>query len=359
MSIENIIYRPRRLRTHAWLRDLVQEHRLHASDLIWPIFIQPGEKQETPIASLPGVSRLSIKFAIQKAADLKDLGLKAVALFPVTPQELKNEAGDEALNENNLICEAIRAFKKQLPDMGLITDVALDPYTSHGHDGLVDKHGYVINDATVEILCKQAVIQAKAGADIIAPSDMMDGRVDAIRAALDTAGFSHVAILAYSAKYASAFYGPFRDAVGSAQNLNGIKSESADEPAMSSRSAAPCESQKTFAGANKKATYQMPSANRAEALKEAALDVAEGADMLMVKPGLPYLDIISDLSREFDLPVFAYHVSGEYAGVMFADQHGAVDAKAAFMEQMLCFKRAGATAILTYAAPILLEMLNE
>lgn len=325
-------HRPRRLRAHAWLRDLVQEHRLHPSDLIWPVFIQEGEQQDTPVASLPGVSRLSIDLAIAQAKALHAKGLQAIALFPVTPPALKHEMGDEALNSENLICRAIRAFKREIPTLGLITDIALDPYTSHGHDGVLDAGGDVANDATVAILCKQAVLQAQAGADIIAPSDMMDGRVAAIRHALDEAGHANTPILAYTAKYASAFYGPFRDAVGSSKT-----------------------NQKSGGSYTNKATYQMHPANAVEAIKEAELDIAEGADMLMVKPGLPYLDIIHTLSSHSTLPIFAYHVSGEYAGVMFAAEAGAIDAQAALSEHMLCFKRAGATAILTYAAPMLLE----
>ena len=366
-------HRPRRLRRHPWLRDLVQEHRLDASDLIWPVFIQEGEGIETPVESLPGVARLSIDLAIKQASELHAKGLTAIALFPVTPTELKNETGDEAFNADNLICRAIRAFKAALPELGLITDVALDPYTTHGHDGLIDADGHVENDVTVAVLCKQAVVQAAAGTDIIAPSDMMDGRVGAIRDALDEAGFENVAILSYTAKYASAFYGPFRDAVGSGmtppvsptgslrvsdkEHGRGQKAERAFS--TSDQRVAPCESQQTFTGAINKTSYQMNPANSVEALKEATLDVAEGADMLMVKPGLPYLDTISSLKQNFDLPIFAYHVSGEYAGVMFAANAGAIDANAALMEQMLCFKRAGATAILTYAAPVLLDALSK
>ena len=373
-----LVHRPRRLRAQPWLRELTQEHRLHPSDLIWPIFIQEGENQETPIPTLPGVSRLSMDLAIQQAGELHQKGLKAVALFPVTPTELKTDTGDEALNDDNLICRTIRAFKHALPSLGLITDVALDPYTTHGHDGILGKGGDVENDSTVEILCKQAVVQAQAGADIIAPSDMMDGRVGAIRDALDKAGHTNTSILSYTAKYASALYGPFRDAVGS--NTQGANKTT--PPACGGGRGGAVPSEQSIDGSVSvgvppltpppqaggigscsspylsKLTYQMHTANSAEALKEATLDVVEGVDMLMVKPGLPYLDIIQTLNETFDLPILAYHVSGEYAGVMFAAEHGAVDAQATLMEHMLCFKRAGATAILTYAAPILLENLK-
>lgn len=347
--------RPRRLRAKSFLREITQEHRLHASDFIWPIFIQEGTALQTPISALPGVSRLSIDIAIAEASALHAKGLQAVALFPVTPDAVKNAEGSEALNAENLICRAIHAFKKNLPHLGIIADVALDPYTTHGHDGVLSAQGDVDNDRTMDILARQAVVLARAGADIVAPSDMMDGRVGALRMALEMEGFFNTAILAYTAKYVSALYGPFRDAVGSnsspplAGGIKGGEAVSKDSPLPPING-----------GDNKslylsKSTYQMNPANMEEALKEAALDVAEGADMLMVKPGLPYLDVLAALKKEFPLPVLAYHVSGEYAGVMFAAQAGAIDAKAVLLEQMLCFKRAGASAILTYAAPLLLE----
>jgi porphobilinogen synthase len=318
----NIPIRPRRLRQAPWIRALVAEHALRASDLIWPLFVQPGENMVTPIDGLPGVSRLSVDKMIEAAREALALGIPAIALFPVTPMDKKTDDGREAFNPNNLVCTAIRAVKRAVPEIGIIADVALDPYTTHGHDGVLDGSGDVCNDTTVAALCKQALVLAEAGADVVAPSDMMDGRVGEIRAALDDAGFVKTMILAYAAKYASALYGPFRAAVGSAQNL----------------------------GKADKRTYQMNPANRMEALREVALDVAEGADMVMVKPATLYLDIIARVADMADVPVFAYHVSGEYAMIKAAANAGMLDEKAATLETLLAIKRAGATAILTYAA---------
>jgi len=316
------VARPRRLRRSPWIRSLVAENTLSPSDLIWPVFVREGAGTREPVVSMPGVERLSIDLLVEAAAEAHGLGIQAVALFPVTPAERKTPDGVEAVNPENLACRAIRALKHQVPSLGVICDVALDPYTSHGHDGLV-RDGYVVNDPTVEVLCKQAVTQARAGCDVIAPSDMMDGRIGAIRKALDLAGYDQVAILSYAAKYASAFYGPFRDAVGSAANLG---------------------------GADKK-TYQMDPANAEEALREVALDLAEGADMVMVKPGMPYLDILTRVKRQFEVPTFAYQVSGEYAMLTAAAANGWLDHDKAMLESLMSFKRAGADGILTYFAP--------
>ena len=313
--------RPRRLRQAPWLRNLVQEHRLHVSDLIWPIFVQEGDQLASPIESMPGVERLTIDLAIQKAQEAQQLGIPAIAIFPATPPTLKTTEADEALNPENLACRAVRAVKAEAPNIGIICDVALDPYSSHGQDGLV-RNGIVVNDETVEVLCRQAVVQAEAGCDVIAPSDMMDGRVGAIRKALDSAGFEQVSILAYAAKYASAFYGPFRDAVGSAANL----------------------------GSGDKKTYQMNPSNTQEALQEVALDIQEGADMVMVKPGMPYLDIVQRVKATFEVPTFAYQVSGEYAMLSAAAEKGWLNREQVMMESLLAFKRAGADGILTYFA---------
>ncbi len=310
----------RRLRSKGWLRELVQEHRVHPSDLIWPVFVVEGMNIRQPVASMPGVERLSIDVLTDELKRAQDLEIKAFALFPVTPDEKKTMDGREALNPGNLICRAIEAVKRQIPECGLITDVALDPYTTHGHDGLV-KEDKILNDETVEILCKQSIIQAQTGADIIAPSDMMDGRVGQIRSTLDQNGFSDTAILSYAVKYASCFYGPFRDAVGSAGFLKGDKK-----------------------------TYQMNPANADEALHEVALDLAEGADMVMVKPGLPYLDIIKSVKDTFRVPTFAYQVSGEYAMLRAAAANGWLDYETALAESLLAFKRAGCDGILTYGA---------
>ncbi|MEC7602807.1 MAG: porphobilinogen synthase [Planctomycetota bacterium] len=313
--------RPRRLRQAPWLRNLVQEHRLHVSDLIWPIFVQEGDHLASPIESMPGVERLTIDLAIQKAQEAQQLGIPAIAIFPATPSTLKTPEAEEALNPENLACRAVRAVKAEVPNIGIICDVALDPYSSHGQDGLV-RNGIVVNDETVEVLCRQAVVQAEAGCDVIAPSDMMDGRVGAIRKALDIAGFEQVSILAYAAKYASAFYGPFRDAVGSAANL----------------------------GSGDKKTYQMNPSNTQEALQEVALDIQEGADMVMVKPGMPYLDIVQRVKATFEVPTFAYQVSGEYAMLSAAAEKGWLNREQVMMESLLAFKRAGADGILTYFA---------
>ncbi|MFM8932263.1 MAG: porphobilinogen synthase [Gemmataceae bacterium] len=324
------VARPRRLRRSSWIRSLVAESTLSPSDLIWPVFIREGTGVREPVASMPGVERLSIDLLVAAARDAHELGIPALALFPVTPPERKTPDGVEALNPENLACRAIRALKQEVPSMGVICDVALDPYTSHGQDGLV-RDGLVVNDPTVEVLCKQAVTQARAGCDVIAPSDMMDGRIGAIRKALDLAGFDQVAILSYAAKYASAFYGPFRDAVGSAANLG---------------------------GADKK-TYPMDPANAEEALREVALDLAEGADMVMVKPGMPYLDIVTRVKHQFGVPTFAYQVSGEYAMLTAAARNGWLDHDQAVLESLLAFKRAGADGILTYFAPKAALMLGQ
>ena len=313
--------RMRRTRQFDWSLRLIRENQLTVNDLIWPIFVQSGTGQKNPIASMPGVFRLSIDLLVEAVTHAADLGIPAVAVFPATEPSLKNESATEAINPDNLVCRAVRAIKAQQRDLGIICDVALDPYTSHGQDGLV-RNGYVVNDETLEMLCQQAVVQAQAGCDVIAPSDMMDGRIGAIRAALDGAGFEHVQLLAYAAKYASAFYGPFRDAVGSATSL----------------------------GQGDKRTYQMDPANGDEALREVALDIAEGADMVMVKPGMPYLDIVRRVKETFGLPTFAYQVSGEYAMIAAAAQNGWLDRSKAMLESLLSFKRAGADGVLTYFA---------
>ncbi|MCW3796777.1 porphobilinogen synthase [Sphingomonas sp. BN140010] len=313
--------RMRRGRTEPWMRSMLAEHRLHPSDFILPLFVCAGQGCEEPIAALQGVSRWTVDRIGAQAKAAAALGIPCVALFPNTPAGLRSERAEEALNPDNLICQAVRAVKDACPDIGVLTDVALDPYTAHGHDGLVDERGRVLNDETTAVLVSQALVQAEAGADIVAPSDMMDGRVAAIRAALEGAGKIDTAIMAYAAKYASAFYGPFRDAVGSRGLLKGDKRG-----------------------------YQMDPANAGEALREVALDIAEGADMVMVKPGLPYLDIVAAVRREFRLPVFAYQVSGEYAMIEHAAAAGAAERDALILETLLAFKRAGATGILTYHA---------
>ncbi|MEO7602939.1 MAG: porphobilinogen synthase [Sphingomicrobium sp.] len=313
--------RMRRGRSSPWMRAMLAEHRLHPSDLLWPLFVCDGKGCEEPIGSLPGVSRWSVDKLAARAKEAAALGIPCLALFPNTPDALRTEDAVEALNRDNLICRAIREIKSAVPDIGILTDVALDPYTAHGHDGLTDEAGNVVNDDTVEILVHQALVQAKAGADIVAPSDMMDGRVGAIRAALEREGHTQVAIMAYAAKYASAFYGPFREAVGSLGRLKGDKRG-----------------------------YQMDPANGAEALREVALDLAEGADMVMVKPGLPYLDVIARVKDRFGVPTFAYQVSGEYAMIEAAAAAGAGDRDALILETLIAFKRAGATGVLTYHA---------
>jgi len=314
-------HRPRRLRRDAFSRRLVREHRLTPDDLVLPVFVHDRPGRDA-VASMPGVERLSIEALLEVAAEAVSLGLPALAVFPVTPPEAKSLDATEAWNPHGLAQRAVRALKAAHPSLGVITDVALDPFTTHGQDGLVDDSGYVVNDATVEALVKQALSHAEAGADIVAPSDMMDGRVGAIRDALEAAGHVHVRILAYSAKYASAFYGPFRDAVGSAGNL----------------------------GKGGKHTYQMDPANGDEAIREVALDLEEGADMVMVKPGLPYLDIVRRVKERFGVPTFAYQVSGEYAMLKAAAANGWLDERACALEALLAFKRAGADAILSYHA---------
>ncbi len=313
--------RLRRTRSTAWSRALVAETSLAPAHLIWPLFVTSGQGVEEPIGSLPGVSRWSVDGIVARAREARDLGISVVALFPNTPRELRTEDGREALNPDNLMCRAIRAIKDAVPEIGVLTDVALDPYTAHGHDGLVDGAGYVLNDETSKVLVEQALNQAAAGADIIAPSDMMDGRIGAIRGVLEGAGHVNVQIMSYAAKYASAFYGPFRDAVGSSGLLKGDKK-----------------------------TYQMDPANAQEALREVALDIAEGADSVMVKPGLPYLDIIRRVKDRFEVPVFAYQVSGEYAMIEAAAAAGAGDRDALVLETLLAFRRAGCSGVLTYHA---------
>jgi len=322
--------RLRRNRKAEWSRRLVAECALSVDDLVCPLFVQEGEGKATPIASLPGVERLSIDLVVKEARTAATLGIPAIALFPVVPAELKSEGGEEAANVENLIGRAVGAIKIAVPDIGVICDVALDPYTTHGHDGILEG-GEIHNDKTVGVLCAQAVALAQAGADIVAPSDMMDGRVGAIRDALDGAGFEQVQILSYAAKYASSFYGPFRDAVGSAANL----------------------------GKAGKQTYQMNPANSEEALREVAMDIAEGADMVMVKPGMPYLDIIRRVHDHFAVPVLAYQVSGEYAMLRAAAEKGALDYEKAMLESLLAFKRAGAAGIFTYAAKEVAGWLKE
>jgi porphobilinogen synthase len=314
--------RLRRLRRHDWSRRLVRENTLTVDDLIWPLFVREGRGEREAIASMPGVERLSVDLIVEAVGEAASLGIPAVALFPATDPQLKTPECEEAVNPENLVCRAVRAVKEAHGDkIGVICDVALDPYSSHGQDGLV-RDGYVVNDETVDLLCRQAIVQAEAGCDVIAPSDMMDGRVGAVRRALDEAGFVDVQIMAYAAKYASAFYGPFRDAVGSAANL----------------------------GSGDKRTYQMDPANGDEALREVALDLAEGADSVMVKPGMPYLDIVRRVKEAFGAPTFAYQVSGEYAMIAAAAQNGWLDREKAMLESLMAFKRAGADGVLTYFA---------
>jgi porphobilinogen synthase len=299
----------------------VRENVLTTDDLIWPMFVVDGNNTRTPVASMPGVDRLTVDQAVRDAERAMKLDIPCIALFPYTEPSLRDEDGSEALNPNNLVCQSVRAIKKEFPELGLLCDVALDPFTSHGHDGLIED-GKILNDETVAVLVRQALVQAEAGCDVIAPSDMMDGRVGAIREALDDAGFLDVQIMSYAAKYASAFYGPFRDAIGSAKTLIGDKR-----------------------------TYQMDSANSDEALREVELDIAEGADMVMVKPGMPYLDIVRRVKDTFSMPTFVYQVSGEYAMIAAAANNGWIDGDRAMMESLLGFKRAGADGILTYFAP--------
>jgi porphobilinogen synthase len=322
--------RPRRNRKAEWARRMVRENVLTTDDLIWPLFLVDGTKARIPVPSMPGVERLSVDQAVRDAERAAKLAIPCIALFPYTDPNRRDEDGSEALNPDNLVCRAIRAIKKEVPEIGILCDVALDPYTSHGHDGLL-RDGAILNDETVEVLVKQALVEAEAGCDIIAPSDMMDGRVAAIRAALDQADFADVSIMAYAAKYASAFYGPFRDAVGSAANL----------------------------GSGDKRTYQMDPANGDEALREVALDLAEGADSVMVKPGMPYLDIVRRVKEAFGVPTFAYQVSGEYAMLSAAAQHGWLDRDKAMLESLIAFKRAGADGVLTYFARDAAKLLRQ
>ncbi|MFN0217576.1 MAG: porphobilinogen synthase [Hyphomicrobium sp.] len=321
--------RMRRNRKADWSRRLVQEHALSPNDLIWPMFVIEGKAKRSPVPSMPGVERLSVDLIVEAAREAVALGIPAVALFPFTDPKLRTDDAREAFNGNNLVCRTTRAIKAAALDVGVILDVALDPYTSHGHDGLLIGDE-IVNDATIAALIKQALTQAKAGADILAPSDMMDGRIGAIRAALEAAGHTNVQLVSYAAKYASAFYGPFRDAVGSAGFLKGDKR-----------------------------TYQMDPGNSDEALREVALDIAEGADMVMVKPGMPYLDIVRRVSETFKVPTLAYQVSGEYAMISAAAAAGSLDGDKAMMESLLAFKRAGAAAILTYFAPRAARMLRR
>jgi porphobilinogen synthase len=325
----DLTVRPRRNRKAEWARRLVREHVLTIDDLIWPLFVVDGQNTRVAVASMPGVERLSVDQTVRAAEEAMRLAIPCIALFPFTDPALRDETGSEALNPDNLVCQSVRAIKKEFPDLGVLCDVALDPFTSHGHDGLI-ADGKILNDESVAVLVRQALVQAEAGCDIIAPSDMMDGRVGAIRAALDDAGFTDVQIMAYAAKYASAFYGPFRDAVGPAKALIGDKR-----------------------------TYQMDYANSDEALREVELDIAEGADMVMVKPGLPYLDIVRRVKDAFGMPTFAYQVSGEYAMIAGAAANGWIDGDRAIMESLTAFKRAGADGVLTYFAPKAAAMIRS
>ncbi len=325
----DLAIRPRRNRRAEWARRMVREHVLTTDDLIWPLFVTEGTRLRTPIPSMPGVERLSIDEAVRAVERAAKLTIPCVALFPYTDPALRDDDGTEAINADNLVCRAIRAIKKEVPEIGVLCDVALDPYTSHGHDGLLS-NGVILNDETVAVLVRQALVQADAGCDVIAPSDMMDGRVGAIRSGLDENGFGDVQIMAYAAKYASVFYGPFRDAVGSSATLTGDKR-----------------------------TYQMDPANSDEALREVELDIAEGADMVMVKPGLPYLDILHRVKESFGMPTFAYQVSGEYAMIAAAAANGWLDGDKAMMESLLAFKRAGADGVLTYFAQQVAEKLKK
>jgi porphobilinogen synthase len=323
-----LVQRPRRNRKADWTRRLVREHELTVNDLIWPLFVIEGAGRREPVTAMPGVDRLSVDLAVAAAEDAARWGIPALALFPNTDPGLRDPEGSEALNEDNLVCRAVRAIKQAVPEIGIVTDVALDPYTSHGHDGLM-RGDEILNDETVAVLVAQALNQARAGADIIAPSDMMDGRIGAIRAGLDAEGFEQVQIMAYAAKYASAFYGPFRDAIGTNATLKGDKR-----------------------------TYQMDPANSDEALREVALDLEEGADMVMVKPGLPYLDIVHRVKETFGAPTYAYQVSGEYAMIMAAANNGWLDGERAMLESLIAFKRAGADGVLTYFAPRVAQKLK-
>ncbi|MCP3400529.1 porphobilinogen synthase [Bradyrhizobium sp. CCGB20] len=325
----DLTVRPRRNRKAEWARRMVRENVLTTDDLIWPLFLIDGDNKREQIASMPGVERLSVDQAVREAERAMKLTIPCLALFPYTDPSLRDEEGSEATNPNNLVCQAVRAIKKEFPEIGILCDVALDPFTSHGHDGLISD-GKILNDETVAVLVRQALVQAEAGCDIIAPSDMMDGRVAAIREGLDRSGLLDVQIMAYAAKYASAFYGPFRDAIGSAKTLTGDKR-----------------------------TYQMDSANTDEALREVELDIAEGADMVMVKPGMPYLDVVRRVKDTFAMPTFAYQVSGEYAMIAAAANNGWLDGERAMMESLVAFKRAGADGVLSYFAPKVAEKLRS
>lgn len=321
--------RLRRTRATSWSRRLMGETTLSVNDLIWPLFVCEGKSISDPVTSMPGVKRFSVDLIVRQATLAKELGIPAIALFPCTPTKKKTPRGDEALNSGNLVNRATRAIKKAVPELGVIVDVALDPYTSHGHDGILKK-GSIVNDETVKILAKQALVQAEAGADVVAPSDMMDGRVGVIRKALDQKGFEDVQIMAYAAKYASSFYGPFRDAVGSKNKLLGDKK-----------------------------SYQLDPRNSEEALREVELDIEEGADSIIVKPGLPYLDIVSQVRHTFRIPIFVYQVSGEYAMLHAAANQGWIDLEKTMLETLIAFKRAGARGILTYFAPVVAGMLKN
>lgn len=322
--------RLRRLRHSGWIRELSGEHALTPSDIIWSMIVHDGEDAKVPVGSMPGLDRLNVEEAAKAARRARDLGIPAIAIFPHIDPSRKDETGSEALNKDGLIPTVIKAMKDAAPEVGVICDVALDPFTIHGHDGVIDEAGYVRNDDTVQLLRQQAVVQAEAGADIVAPSDMMDGRVGAIRTALEEGGFSNTMILSYAAKYASGFYGPYRDAIGSASALKGDKK-----------------------------TYQQNPANSDEALREVAMDIAEGADLVMVKPGLPYLDIIRRVSETFAVPTIAFQVSGEYAQIKAAGQNGWIDEERVMMETLLCFKRAGAAGVITYFAEAAAQILND
>ena len=329
MSI--LTHRPRRMRKHEFNRSLIRENSLSTDDLIYPLFIVEGKSKRENIKSMPGIERLSVDQLMIEAKEIVDLKIPAIALFPVIASEKKSLEAEESYNSDGLVQRAVRELKRNFSELAVITDVALDPFTIHGQDGLIDNNGYVMNDETVKVLIKQAISHAKAGADIVAPSDMMDGRIGAIREALEEEGLVHTNILAYSAKYASSFYGPFREAVGSSGNL----------------------------GSSDKKTYQMDPANSNEALREVELDIAEGADMVMIKPGLPYLDVLSNVKQTFGMPTFAYHVSGEYSMLKAASQNNWIDEKSCVLEALLCFKRAGADAILTYYAKEVAMWINN
>ena len=331
MKMSILTHRPRRLRKQKFNRSLVRENSLSANDLIYPLFVIEGENKREAIESMPGIERVSVDQLLVEAKEIIDLKIQAIALFPVISSDKKTEEAGESYNPDGLVQRAVRSLKRNFPELAVITDVALDPFTSHGQDGLIDSDGYVLNDETVDVLIKQSLSHAEAGADIIAPSDMMDGRIGAIRNALEESGYIHTNILSYSAKYASSFYGPFREAVGSSGNL----------------------------GKSDKKTYQMDPGNSNEAIREVELDISEGADMVMIKPGLPYLDIVSNVKQTFGVPTFAYHVSGEYAMLKAASQNNWIEEKSTVLETLLCFKRAGADAILTYYAKDAAKWINE